>query len=143
MDRRDFSGALLLGLGFAYQAAAEEGNVVAEVTRLKKALVEAYVRRDATALQSIYADDFVSTDAQGRTRTKGDELADLAKGESALESGSYDVVAVRVFGDVAVMSGHGNLVWRSSEGPRVSRYYSFNVFVKRDGRWRYAAAFLP
>ena len=127
------------GLGAAPAATVEQ-----ELTKLKQDVVQAYVARDAKALARIYSDDFTSTNASGKTRTKADEVADIAApGGSRLESGRYEPVKVRVFGDVAVMSGHGNLRWADTEGTRDSRYYSFNVFVKRDGRWQYAAAFVP
>jgi hypothetical protein len=35
-------------------------------------------------------------------------------------------------------------VYRNADGSsRLSDYYSFNVFERRDGRWAYVAAFLP
>ena len=47
-------------------------------------------------------------------------------------------------GTVAVMNGHGHLVWRTPNGATLnSDYYSFNVFEKRNGEWKYVAAFLP
>ncbi len=42
------------------------------------------------------------------------------------------------------MSGHGHLTWRTADGSmRNSDYYSFNVFERRRGEWKYVAAFLP
>jgi hypothetical protein len=83
-------------------------------------------------------------DAAGQTRTKDVELSRL--GSDTLESGRYDVVSIRLYanGTMAVMNGHGHLVWRSPNGTtRKSDYYSFNVFEKRNGEWKYVAAFLP
>ena len=132
---------LLLGRGLG---AAPAATVEQELAALKQQVVEAYVARDPKALARIYSEDFTSTNAQGKTRTKADELADLSTpAGDRLESGRYEPVKIRVFGDVAVMSGHGNLRWAGAGGARDSRYYSFNVFVKRDGRWQYAAAFTP
>ena len=132
---------VLVGRGLG---AAPASTVEQELEALKQQVVQAYVARDPKALARIYSEDFTSTNAEGRTRTKADELADLAApAGDRLESGRYEPVKVRVFGDVAVMSGHGNLRWVGAGGARDSRYYSFNVFVKRDGRWQYAAAFTP
>jgi hypothetical protein len=51
---------------------------------------------------------------------------------------------VRRWGNIAVATGRGHLVYRNADGStRVSDYYSFNVFEQKDGRWQYAAAFLP
>jgi hypothetical protein len=48
------------------------------------------------------------------------------------------------WGNVAVATGRGNLVYRNADGStRVSNDYSFNVFEQRNGRWMYAAALLP
>lgn len=41
------------------------------------------------------------------------------------------------------MFAAGVLTWQTAGGPSESSYYSFNVFVKRDGRWQYVAAFTP
>jgi len=60
------------------------------------------------------------------------------------EARRYDLIAVRRWGDIAVASGHGHLVYRNADGSsRVSDYYSFNVFERRNGRWLYVSAFLP
>jgi len=110
---------------------------------MKHDLVQAYIHRNADELDRIYAEDFTVTDAQGATRTKADEIASLKAGTSTLTAGRYEVVKVRVFGNVAVMSGHGHLEGTDASGPFQTSYYSFNVFVRRDGRWKYAAAFTP
>jgi len=145
---------LLLGLAVALgnttgraagQARATQSAVEIEqiVIGLKHNLVQAYIWRDVLELERIYVDDFTVTDAQGETRTKADEIASLKGGATTLTTGHYDAVKVRVFGDVAVMSGHGELEGIGQTGHFHTRYYSFNVFVKRDGHWQYAAAFTP
>jgi hypothetical protein len=106
--------------GISAGAQTEESRSVEEiVTRLKHELVQAYLKQDVEALERVRA------------------------GETTLTSGRYDVVKVRVFGDVAVMSGHGTLAWEGPDGLVQSQYYSFNVFAKRDGEWKYVAAFTP
>ena len=114
------------------------------LTEMKQQVVRAFIEKDKDALERIYADDYVATDAQGNTRTKRDEISRLGAGGDTLLSGRYDVVAIRIYSGVAVMSGHGRLTWRSADGTtRNSAYYSFNVFERRRGEWKYVAAFLP
>ena len=130
---------------------ATDGSAPDEATRrtlseMKAAVVKAFVARDRAALERIYSDDYVATDASGETRTKAVELSRLGGGNDTLESGRYDIVSIRMYanGTVAVMNGHGHLVWRTPNGAtRNSDYYSFNVFEKRNGEWKYVAAFLP
>ena len=114
--------------------------------QMKADVVKAFVAKDRAALERIYADDYVATDGAGQTRTKEVELSRLGSGSDTLERGRYDVVSIRLYanGTVAAMNGHGHLVWRSPNGTtRKSDYYSFNVFEKRNGEWKYVAAFLP
>jgi uncharacterized protein (TIGR02246 family) len=138
----------LLGLASVagYAAGRQQpaaGEVHETVTQLKQDLVRAYKAADAEELDRIYADDFTVTDAAGKTRTKAEEIADLRAEGSTLTAGTYEPVSIRVFDDVAVMSGHGDLRGTGPNGDYHHRYYSFNVFVRRDGRWQYAAAFTP
>jgi ketosteroid isomerase-like protein len=116
------------------------------LTDMKSEVVQAFVKKDRAALERIYADDYVATDSKGQTRTKQVELSRLGAGSETLESGRYDVVSIQLYsnGTVAVMNGHGHLVWRLTDGTkRNTDYYSFNVFEKRNGEWKYVAAFLP
>lgn len=125
-------------------ATESDESVRKALTELKAKVVQAFIHRDRAALERIYADDYVATDSEGKVRTKKDELAQLGADPDRLESGRYDVVAIRVYGNVAVMSGQGHLTWRKADGStRRSDYYSFNVFEKRNGEWKYVAAFLP
>ena len=94
------------------------------------------------ALDRLYAEDFTAVDSQG-IRTKADLLAGLATDPEIVE-GTYELSAVRQWGDLAVAKGRGRMVIRSSDGTtRELEYESFNVFEQQDGRWVYAAAFLP
>jgi ketosteroid isomerase-like protein len=139
--RRALLAAALAGCA---GAGAGSPSVETDLARLKRELVNAYVQRDAAALRRIYCDDFTVTSAGGERRTKADELAGLADdGGGTLASGTYEPIAFRSFGDVVVMYGHGELKGHGPKGPYEHVYDSFNVFVRRDGGWCYAAAFTP
>lgn len=118
-------------------------NVEQTITRLKEDLVRAYETGDVSELDRIYSDDFTVTDADGVTRTKQSEMERLEREGSTLDGGTYTPVEIRIFGDIAVMSGLGDLYGTGPDGEWRSQYYSFNVFLFRDGRWQYAAAFVP
>ena len=141
------TGASFTSLMEGGGAEAGEDETRRTLTDLKAQVVKAFVDKDKAALDRIYADDYVATDSKGEMRTKRDEIARVeggGGGGDTLVAGRYDVVSVRVYGDVAVMSGHGHLTWRRSDGTaRNSDYYSFNVFERRGSQWKYVAAFLP
>jgi ketosteroid isomerase-like protein len=135
-------GVLVAGL-MSGRALGAEPELKTALARLKEETVQAYVRCDVRELDRIYSDDFTVTDAKGTVRRKADELDEARAGRCGLASGKYEPLAVREFGDLAVMSGHTTLVLREEKGERQVRYYSVNVFRREGGRWRYAAAFTP
>jgi ketosteroid isomerase-like protein len=110
---------------------------------VKRGIVAGHQAKDAAALDRLYADDYTAIDSKGVIRTKQNLLKALPT-DAAIAEGRYDLIAVRRWGNVAVTTGRGHLVYRNTDGStRVSDYYSFNVFEERNGRWVYAAAFLP
>ncbi len=139
---------VLLAAGCAVlQAASDPAAADAETTRavtaVKKGILAGHKARDRAALDRLYADDYTAMDAKGEVTTKKELLDGLATWPEIVE-GAYDLVNVRRWGNVAVASGHGRIVYRNPDGTtRVSEYDSVNVFELRDGRWLYVAAFLP
>ncbi len=144
-------GALALGLvGIAASGASAGGASDTSdeatrraVTEVKQAIVAGHKARDRAALDRLYADDYTATDAKGEVTTKKELLEGLATWPEIVE-GRYEIVAVRRWGNVVVAPGHGRLVYRNPDGTtRISEYDSVNVFELENGRWYYAAAFLP
>lgn len=112
------------------------------VAAVKHAIVAGHKARDREALDLLYAEDYTAIDSE-EIRTKADLLAGLAT-DPEIVRGSYELSAVRRWGNLAVAKGHGRMIIRSSDGStREVEYDSFNVFKYRDGRWVYTAAFLP
>ena len=129
-------------LGAVPVGPADEATKAA-VTEVKRGIVAGHKAKDRAALDRLYADDYTAIDAKGAIRTKQDLLKALPT-DAAIAEGQYDLIAVRRWGNMAVATGRGHLVYRNADGTtRVSDYYSFNVFENRDGRWVYSAAFLP
>ena len=115
----------------------------AAVTEVKRGIVAGHKAKDRAALDRLYADDYTAIDSKGTIRSKQDLLNALPT-DADIADGQYDLIAVRRWGNIAVATGRGNLVYKNADGStRVSNYYSFNVFEQRGGRWVYAAAFLP
>ena len=137
------AGALVTSTVFVAQHRLADDETRAAVTAVKNAIVTGHRARDAAALSALYADDYTAIDSTGAVRTKADLLKALPT-DPEMSDGRYDLIAVRRWGDIAVASGHGHLVYRNTDGSsRVSDYYSFNVFERRNGRWLYVSAFLP
>jgi ketosteroid isomerase-like protein len=137
------AGVLATSTVFLAQQRLADDETRAAVTAVKRAIVAGHRAKDATALSALYGDDYLAIDGKGVARTKADLLQALPT-DADIADGRYDLIAVRRWGDIAVASGRGHLVYRNADGSsRVSDYYSFNVFERRNGRWIYVSAFLP
>jgi ketosteroid isomerase-like protein len=137
----------MLGSGItaaaALQVSPADAATKAAVTEVKRAIVEGHRLRDRASLDRLYADDYTAIDGKGVVRSKQD-LLDALPSDPSMVEGRYDLIAVRRWGAIAVATGRGRMRYANADGStRVSEYYSFNVFEQRDGRWMYAAAFLP
>ena len=135
-------GATLPSVVASKQPTADDA-VRRAVAEVKNGIVEGHRNRDRESLDQLYTDDYIAFDARGGMRTKEDLLNALPSDPEMVE-GRYELVSVRSWGSIAVASGHGRMLYRDDDGrTRVSEYDSVNVFELRDGRWLYAAAFLP
>jgi ketosteroid isomerase-like protein len=120
----------------APRSAAEQ-----ELRAAEAQLAQALSSVDVDQLARVWADDFVSTMADGHVVSREKRLASLRSqkpdGASRL-IGRNEQVDARVYGDWALV-----LVTSSwlSNGNRVGDpYQATHVWAKRDGRWRLVAA---
>jgi ketosteroid isomerase-like protein len=110
-----------------------------ELLERNKEYDEALVREDASALDRIFADEFIYTSTTGELINKAQQLEAIKSGDLKIEYGKSDEVRVRVYGNVAVMTGRfiakGEYKGKVFETPE--RYTA--VWVKRQGRWQLVA----
>ena len=97
---------------------------------------EADVKKDATALNRILADDWMGIDFQGAIMTKKDVMRDLHSDVTSTESTEVKEMKVRIFGTTALVSGteveKSQYMGKDSSGA----YIWTDFFVLRDGRWQ-------
>ena len=110
------------------------GEVEQELWKLEQESLEALKQRDAETLARIQADEYIYTVGEGRFGNKTEALAELS--ELDLESISSDVVALRVYGDTAVMSLRGTMKGLFKGRDMTGDYLETAVWVKRNGRWQ-------
>ena len=90
--------------------AEREGQCAEQVSRrpirkLDNERIQAQIHADATALDRIYAADFIGVGPSGRVRTKPQVILDFTSGDLKFQSITTDDVQVRVYGDTAVETG--------------------------------------
>jgi hypothetical protein len=77
---------------------------------------QAYVKGDAAALEAAEAKGYVSTEADGRVRTRADEVSDLRDGVRFTEMSLHEAAA-HITGDTAVVTGRYVESGHGPEGP--------------------------
>jgi ketosteroid isomerase-like protein len=101
--------------------------------------IQAQIHADATALDRIYAADFIGVGPSGRVRTKPQVILDFTSGDLKFQSITTDDVQVRVYGSTAVETGR-SIMNGEDKGQIVPRDTRFTrVWVKHQGRWRLVA----
>ena len=118
----------------------DPGTTVEQVIRkLDNERIQAQIHADATALERIYADDFIGVGPSGAVRTKPQVIADFTSGDLRFQSITTDDVRVRVYGNAAVETGNStfNGQDKGNAVPHDTRFT--RVWIKQQGRWRLVA----
>ena len=119
--------------------AAAADDIKDEVMKAEEARNVALPKGDVAALEHIYSDDLVYTNARGETLTKSQHLADIKGRKLSFVSFKHSDVQVHVYGNTGIVSGISTSAV-SYQGTVSSSPRKFmNVYVKQDGRWLCAA----
>jgi ketosteroid isomerase-like protein len=131
--------ALATPRSWAAQAAVSPER---ELTALENDWSQAAVKRDGVALQRFYADEYIFTDENGVVSNKAKDIADLTSGAFRLTSYKFEDMKVRIYGDVAVVTGRNTIAgtWEDIKRDISGPYRFTDVFVKRNGRWQCVAS---
>src|SRR5438105_12029930 len=129
-----------MGVGQEQSARGNHLTSVEETIRkLDNERIQAQIHADATALDRIYAADFIGVGPSGTVRTKPQVISDFTSGDLTFQSITTDDVQVRVYGDTAVETGLSTMIGQD-KGKAVPRNTRFTrVWVKQQGRWRLVA----
>ena len=137
----------VLALTVAPMGAAQKQNardshktsVEEAIRKLDDERIQAQIHADATALDRIYAADFIGVGPSGRVRTKPQVISDFTSGDLKFQSITTDDVQVRVYGNTAVETGRSTMIGQD-KGKTVPRDTRFTrVWIKQQGRWRLVA----
>ena len=114
-------------------------TVERDLIKLENDWSTAWQKKDAAFLQKLWADEYLSTDQDGNTFTKTQDLANVSDRGTSITSFALTDLKVHLYGDTAVVTGL-NTVKSTFKGKDSSGAYRFtDVFVKRDGRWQVVA----
>jgi len=100
----------------------------------------AFHRKDVAFIESVLADEFVSTYGDGSRGDRAKELKLATEFNQQIDSSTLDEFVVKVYGDTAVVWFTQHMVG-PSKGQRLEVTYRYiDVFVLRDGRWQCVAS---
>ena len=116
-------------------AGMASGAAEKEVLQTLDALDQAIDKRDSAALERIMADEFVYHGSNGVAQTKAQSIAQNAAGGTRWTGHKYDNVKVRIYGDIAIVTGSTEILGQSSDFKTGPRLFT-RIFVKRAGRWQ-------
>jgi len=122
---------LLLFVWTAAHAQVEDSVRAMEMNRR-----DALLAADTVALSRMLAPDFMEISRFGAVRTRADNIRDIASGTLHLTAIKYDSLNVRLYGDVAVLTGIADNTGTMRGFPFAGRIRYTRVFVRRDGHWR-------
>jgi ketosteroid isomerase-like protein len=111
-------------------------EVVDALTRQSDAWDKAIVRKDRAAVAANMADDFRSIDGAGTVETKPVFVDGLMDPKLTIDPYTVEEFDVRLFGDVALLSGRTRMTGRFDGKPFTSHYRYIDIYAKRNGRWQ-------
>jgi ketosteroid isomerase-like protein len=113
---------------------AGQATVEAEFRKIENQWAEADKNKDAAALARLLSDAWIFLGPLG-PETKAQHLAGLKSGADKLESITFIDMKVRVFENVAVVTGREHEKSTSNGKDSSGDYLWTDVFVKRSGHW--------
>lgn len=129
---------LLCAVVFLFAAlpvAAQNNGAQQAVLKLEQQWVDALVKADTAALETIYADDLVYTHSSSVVDTKASYIDSIKTGKTKYQSLERDDIKVRVYGDTAIVNCMAKI---KVNGNDISVRY-IHVYVKQKGGWKMAA----
>ena len=130
---KTFALVVLLLLVYNSSALAQVEDSVRAVEMSRR---DALLAADTVALSKMIASDFVEISRLGTVRTRADNIRDIASGALHLTAIKYDSLTVRIYGDVAVLTGIADNTGTMRGFPFAGKIRYTRIFVRKDGRWQ-------
>lgn len=111
-------------------------SVVAELSLQADRWDRAIVAKDRTAILANMADDFRQIDGGGNVETRTSFVDGLLAPQLQIDPYRVEDFEVRLYGDVALLSGRTRMTGRYEGRPFSSHYRYIDVYVRRGGAWK-------
>jgi ketosteroid isomerase-like protein len=136
---------ILLVTVFPWAQAQKKGTGAASgssqaLIDLENRWVDALVKSDVAAIDSIFADTYVETNEQSQRSDKQAVLAVLKSGDLKLKSIKLSDMRVYAYGNAAVVTGSAEQAGDFKGQPLPGKLIFTDTFVRQNGKWRAVAS---
>jgi len=136
---------VLVMLASAMPAAAQTPGRRAQsdqdvLMKLERDWDAAFHHKDIKFIESVLADEFVATYAEGQRADRARELQLAADFNQQIDSSVLDEFIIKIYGNTAVVLFTQKLTGPSKGQPLTLTFRYMDVFVLRDGRWQCVAS---
>ena len=111
-------------------------GLVARLSAQADAWDKAIVLKDRAAIEQNMAEDFRQIDGAGNVESKTSFVDGLLSPDLQIDPYVVEDFDVRVYGDVALLSGRTRMSGRHQGTPFSSHYRYIDVYVRRQGQWK-------
>ena len=115
-------------------AASPEEQLISQADAWDKAIV----RKDRAAIAGNMTEDFRQISARGAVAGKEAFLDTITSPKLVIHPYGVEDMDVRIYGDVALVSGRTRMTGSWDGKPFASHYRYVDVYVRKDGQWRVA-----
>lgn len=115
---------------------AASATDLAKLKQLSDAWDKAIVAKDRAAVAGNMAEDFRIIDGQGTIEDKRQFVESILDPKLIIDPYTVEEFDIRLYGDVALLSGRTRMTGQQDGKPFVSNYRYIDIYVKRDGQWR-------
>jgi ketosteroid isomerase-like protein len=102
-----------------------------------RAVRDALLAGDTEAIRDLYDEDFRSHSLSGEIEGREEALEAFGPGGVRLEMFEVEDLTAEIFGEVGILTGLGSIGGRFDKKEFRHRVRFVDVFLRRDGRWRY------
>ncbi len=119
---------------------SSNAGVEQALIEIESQLDDARVQGDIAFFDQTLAEDFRSINPIGKIVDKPQSMVDTRSGDVSFKSSKSDDLQVRVYGEMAVITGRATMVGHF-KGHSISGQYRYtHVYLQRDGRWQVVSA---
>jgi ketosteroid isomerase-like protein len=136
-----FTTAILTSAQAPQKSQAQKSDTATQaLIALENKWVDALVKSDTAALDSVFVDTYVDTDEHSQRTDKQGVLSVLKSGDLKIESIKILDMKVHVYGDAAVVIGSAAQVGNFKGQPLTATIIFTDTFIQRNGKWRAVAS---